>query len=111
MKWDFKIKDIIPISPVDDYNAIRMKLGKNYEKIVNLMKGFFISTKRFLSFADPKNVEAMIFNYDSDMDIFKKVRCPILAVFGSREEFAVKPVRKYLDILQKYTMASKFDSY
>lgn len=121
---DKHVKGIVFIAPADDYNYIKKELGKTFNKVLNkarklnkkdllppeMVKGNFLSAKRFLSVSDLKNMEAKIFNYDSDLDLFSKIRCPILAVFGSKEQYRLKPVQEYFKILQKNTSSPKFDS-
>lgn len=122
---DRRVNGIILLAPTDDYNSYKKELGKDYKKVLKvakklkyknallppkLMKGYFFSGKRFLSDADIRNVEARIFNYDSKMELFSKIKCPILAVFGSKEQHRVKPVEEHFKILRKNTGSSKFDS-
>lgn len=107
------IKGLILLAPSDDYNHRRKELGRRFNKVVNkckrlvrLKKGdsfdkttFPLSAKRFLSVADLKNVEAMLFNYSGPLKEICNIKVPVLAIFGSRDELATEPVRKYLETL------------
>lgn len=124
---DKRVKGLILIAPTDDYNYVTKKeFGKNYPKIWKIAKQLInsgkenelmpketkvlMSAKRFLSDADLKNIEARIFNYDSKMEIFSKIKCPILAIFGTKEQYAVKSPKAYLEILKVKTKSKRFDS-
>ncbi|MBI2578383.1 MAG: DUF1749 domain-containing protein [Candidatus Aenigmarchaeota archaeon] len=116
---DKNVKALVLLAPADDYNIARKQAGKGFDKIVKkakkmtgkevLLKEFWgFAPKRFLSFADPENTEAQLFNYDSGLKIFSKIKIPMLAVFGSKEEYAVKPVKTYMEILAGKTRSGKF---
>lgn len=118
-KQDRRVKGLILLGPADDYNSMQLEMGaskfkktlekarrsKNKRRLLPqyLTGSYIFSMERFLSAHDLDNVEARIFNYDSKMPIFKKVTCPILTVFGSRDEFRVKPVDRNFRILNKNT--------
>lgn len=118
------IKGLVLLAPDDDHNLTKyLELKGKFPAAVRFAKGMvrrgqgnqltpkwvsFYSAKRFLSYADPKNAEARIFNYDSNMREFGKITKPILVIFGSKEEFAVKPVREYMRILQSRTNSRAF---
>lgn len=120
---DKNVKALVLMAPADDYNLARKTLGKKFSKAVKIAKQMVrngrgdelipswiskYTAKRFLSFADPKNAEAQLFNYDGDLKMFSKITVPILAIFGSKEQYALKPVRKYMRILESKTNSKKF---
>lgn len=129
-KRDRSVKGLILLAPGDDYNGwkagVLSRSGKNEFRsmvafaksmlkkdpmatMATKYKGVRYSARRFLSFADLKNVEARIFNYDSPkMNEFGSVTIPILAVVGSRDEFLTKPAKEYLRLLGKNTSSSDF---
>ncbi len=126
-KRDKRVKALILSAPADDYNLEKHAFGNNFGRAVKLAnrlykknrdtfmpesyyaaKGF--SAGRFLSFSDLRFVEARIFNYESKRLIeFHSVKKPVLVIFGSKEEYALKPVSEYMKILEKNTGSRKFD--
>jgi pimeloyl-ACP methyl ester carboxylesterase len=118
-----KLKGVILISPVDDYNSTVQDLGVKFKKAVATARkmvqtgrgGEFTpkwvssyTANRFLSYADHKNVEARILNYDSKLKEFSEIKCPVLSVFGSKDEYIVKPLRQCLKTLEKHS-SSEFN--
>lgn len=122
-KRDPMVKGIVLLAPDDDYNVARKELGKRFGSAVRTAREMvrrghggemtptwvsYYTARRFLSYADPKNAEARVFNYNSLMKEFGSIRLPILAVFGSRDEGAVLPVKRLLDILEEKTSSKSF---
>jgi pimeloyl-ACP methyl ester carboxylesterase len=105
---------LILLSPADDLNYQIKKLGKNkfYEwlKIARRMtragKGkelmpaevepSYFSAKRYYEIYNTASIEGNLFNYEGKLRVLSKVKMPILAIFGSKEEFAAMPPRKML---------------
>ncbi len=121
---DRKVRGVILLAPVDDYNVARQELKDRFPLAVRIAKDmvrrgrgdelasggiYYYTARRFLSYAEPRNVEARLFNYDSDLEEFGRIRQPILAVFGSKEEHRTKPVRKYMSILESKTVSADFE--
>lgn len=117
------VKGIILLAPADDYAIHKKALGKNFEKTVAFSKlrskrglgnnpspeiPSHFSPNRFLSFADPKKPESRIFNYEGKLNEFASISIPICAVFGSKEEYATKPVLQYLRILKAKTSSASY---
>ena len=63
---------------------------------------------RFLSLADPRRAEANVFRYAGPLTQFRRVKCPVLAVFGEQEEFAAIPPADMLAILRTKTRSRRF---
>ena len=118
------VKGIVLLAPCDDYNLSRKQLGTNFTKAVAICKNMvkkqygseltpkwisYYTAKRFLSYADLRNVEARLFNYDSKLKEFSSIRCPILAVFGDSDVNVVKPVQECLKILEEKSASKKFN--
>ena len=60
-----------------------------------------MSAARFTSVASSGMAEASLFDYESEkLQLYSKVRCPVLAVFGRREQYRTKPVGKYIEKLK-----------
>ncbi len=85
-----------------------VKQGKGNETRKDIPDGF--SARRHLSIVDLKRVESRLFNYDGPLREFSSITVPILAVFGSKEQFAVKPVKVCLDLLKQKTRSKQFNS-
>lgn len=124
LKQDKRVSAMVLLSPMDDYEAERKHLGKRFNEAIAIAKKMMrggkgdkvmpewasmFTAKRFLSYADHKNAEARIFDYYAGTEYFGKVKCPILAVFGSKDKYAVRPAKQYINILSKNTASRKLD--
>ncbi len=109
-------KGLILSAPADDYNSDKNEMGRRFGEAVAFARkqskkdrnaimperygAGFTSVSRFLSLTDLKNVESRIFNYDLErLDVFRRMKVPVLALFGTREQYALKPVKEYMRIL------------
>ncbi len=125
---DARVNALILLAPADDLNINKKTYGKRFSRLVKTAKklsrkkdplqrfmptdsGKLISAERFLSFADEKNTEAQLFDYvGGRFKLFRKIKVPIIAVFGSREQYRTMPVSRYLRMLQKASISKKFTS-
>ncbi len=124
-KKDRNVKALILSAPADDYNIQKYELGKRFSAAVKAANTLYrksrdiempkqyvgrgFSVGRFLSFSDTRFAEARLFNYEaSKLKEFSTIRQPILALFGSREEHRLKPVKKYMEMLERDTNSRKF---
>jgi len=113
-KKNKKVKALLLLAPADDYNLQIIENGKKFGKIVNLAKQMVkggkgekqltcvknkYSAKRYLSLVDPKMVEMQLFNYSGKLKLFSTLTCPILAMFGSKEEATNITPGEMLEIL------------
>lgn len=114
---------VVLAAPADDYAIARRDLGRRYRywirrarRLVADRKGDTrlpaecngFSARRFISCADPGQIEAGIFDYSGRMNHFRRLRGPVLAFFGDQEEFAVLPVDQMGDILRSCALTSRF---
>ncbi len=123
---DRRVKALVLLAPADDYNIQKKELRRRFNSAVRVARALYkkdrnsempreyikrpYSAGRFLSYSDLRFVESRIFNYDlKRLREFGSVRQPMLAIFGSKEEHALKPVRDYMRILERNTRSSKFD--
>jgi hypothetical protein len=83
--------------------------GKPGAPVTGLYERF--SAARFLSVADPRATEANVFRYDGALTQFRRVRCPVYAVFGSAEEFAAIPPADMLAILRRKTRSAQYNDW
>ena len=120
------VAGLVLLAPADDYAATRRDFGARFEKkvawarrqvaqgrseapVVGLYERF--TAERFLSLADPRRAEANVFRYAGPLTQFRRVKCPVLAVFGENEEFAAIPPADMLAILRKRIHARRFDDW
>ena len=117
------VAGLVLLAPADDYAITRQHFGRRFDakvawarKMVAQGKGHQpvqglyerFTAKRFLSIANARATEANIFRYAGPLTHFRRVRCPMLAVFGELEEFAVIPPADMLAILRRKTRARDF---
>lgn len=120
------VAGLVLLAPADDYAVNRRDLGRGFEKKVAWAKrmmargrgdapvtGLYerFTATRFLSLADDRAVEANIFRYAGPLTQFRRVKCPVLAVFGENEEFAAIPPAEMLAILRRQTYSRDFDDW
>ena len=117
---------LVLLSPADDYAVNQRDLGKRFGKKVAWAKkmcakgkggapvmGLYerFTAERFLSLADERAAEANVFRYAGPLTQFRRVKCPVLAVFGDEEEFATVPPAEMLAILRRKTSSCDFDDW
>ena len=120
------VAGLVLLAPADDYATTRRDFGKRFEKKVAWAKKMVAKGKgdaqvvglyerftaaRFLSLADLKHAEANVFRYAGALTQFRRIQCPMLAVFGEDEEFAAIPPAEMLAILRRKTNAREFDDW
>ncbi len=119
---DRRVKGLILIAPADDKNfqhkflkskydkALRLcerliKSGRKFELMPKWSYEFIASAYRYHSIV--KRVEGTIFDYTQmTLESIKQIKVPILAIFGSREEFAAIPPKKMLAIIERSAINS-----
>ena len=109
------VKALLLTAIGDDYEILRRDLGASFTRKVTRARalvadgrpdalvqgiGFPFAAHRFLSIADPDQLEARLFRFDGPMRHVGKVRCPILGIFPEAEEYAVIPVQEAARQLQ-----------
>ena len=122
---DRRVKGLILLGPAGDYDVLRRDLKQKLPQAVRIAKNMikhgkkdeitprwvsYYTPQRFLSYAVGTNPEARIFNYDSEMKEFRTVKCPILAVFGEKEQWATKPIKEHIKILKNATNSKSFSA-
>lgn len=113
------------LAPADDRAILQSSLGRRFEAKVEwahrmcrdgkggrLVSGLYerFTAARFLSAADSRHIEANVFHYPGALTQFRRLTCPVLAVFGAAEEFAPIPPPEMLDILSRKTRSKQFQS-
>ena len=117
---------LVLLAPADDHAIVRRQLGRRFDSRVEWARrqvaaghpeapvaGLYerFGARRFLSVADPRQIEAGLFRYDGPLTRFRRVTCPVLAVFGADEEFAPRPPAEMLGILRRRTRSQRFTSW
>ena len=120
------VAGLVLLAPADDYAVTRQDFGARFEKKVAWARrqvaqgrpgapvaGRYerFTAARFLSLADPRRAEANVFRYAGPLTQFRRVKCPVLAVFGENEEFAAIPPADMLAILRRKTSSRRFDDW
>ncbi|MGD9613661.1 MAG: alpha/beta fold hydrolase [Kiritimatiellia bacterium] len=117
------VAGLVLLAPADDYATMQRDLGRRFDakvawarnkvaqgqgdaQVAGLYERF--TAARFLSVADPRRAEANVFRYAGALTQFRRVTCPLLAVFGAEEEFAAIPPADMLAILRKKTQSRRF---
>ncbi len=112
------VKAMLLLAPADDLNAEKSAHKNNFAKnvkfardLVRKGKGnsilpkkislYGFSAKRYYSLFKKNSIEGNIFNYNKNLKAISKIKCPILAVFGKKEEFAVLPPKEMLEKIKK----------
>lgn len=111
------VKGLILLAPSDDLNSQIKLIGpkkfkeslKEAKRMIRAGKGRdilhvehdppYFSAKRYYELYRPGSVEGRLFNYFGSMKEVSVIKTPILACFGTKEDFAVIPPRKMLKIL------------
>ena len=122
-KRDKRISGIVLFAPADDYSINKKQLGsafKGFSSKLNRFKikkdvdtplnkyGFF-TLRRMFSAYKLESEEANIFYYDGKLYEFSKLKIPILAIFGSKEEYKDRNVKEYMKILKDKTSSEYFE--
>ncbi|MEK6860892.1 MAG: alpha/beta hydrolase [Nanoarchaeota archaeon] len=126
---DIRIKATILLAPADDYNLqkewfgrlfrslnkkakILIKKRKGNKLLFDMLKERDVlwSAQRFNSVTDLNRVESRLFNYEGKLREFKKIKIPILVIWGEKEQHAILPIKKYVEILKNNTSSKKFGS-
>lgn len=119
------VRGLILLAPCDDYAISRRMLGRRHaarlraalaleaggrggERMPPDCQRF--TAQRFLSVADRARTEAALFDYDGPMRAWRRLRVPVLVLFGTREEYACLPPREMIRRLAERTASPDFES-
>jgi len=121
-KKDKRVKAIVLLAPVNDVDFVQklipdkekfeesikiahdmVKKGKAQDSVPDWMQFYpQLSANMFLQIADSNSASGRMFDYTGKLDEIKKIDVPILAIFGSKDNFQPDTEKK-LDILKKQT--------
>lgn len=109
---DKRIKGLILIAPVDDVGFCKKDLKNKYQDVLKTVKKLIkkkgekglvpermayspmMTAGTFLNVADSDSLSGKIFDYSGQLQEIKKVNCPVLAIFGSEDEYETDPIDK-----------------
>ena len=118
------VSGIVLLAPVSDYedemNALRGEFDKKVRIARRLAAGgsgdapftelnMHYSPNRFLSVADLKSVEARLFDYEGKLSEFRSITVPILALFGTKDQYAHTHVSRYIERMRSTTGSKLFE--
>lgn len=122
LRADPLVKALVLTAIGDDLAISRRDLGGRHEhwvakarRLVKQGRGGSIlprcmnfSAARFLSIADPGNVEAQLFDFAGPMRHYRRVRIPVLALLPGEEQYACIPIPRAAEILRARSRSRKF---
>ncbi len=126
-KKDRRIKGLILLSPVNDVEFVSKKiLGKSkYKKSIKIAKEMIqngkgqdavpgwmqfyplLSANMFIQVSDPASTSGKIFDYSGELIELKNIETPVLAIFGSKDNYQIEPAEK-LEFLKNTIGCSTF---
>ncbi|MFH1126791.1 MAG: alpha/beta fold hydrolase [archaeon] len=113
---DERVRGLVFLAPVDDASYVKRRLLERYDESIDVAKrmvrdgegsdavpswmAFYplLTAKRFLDLSDPKTMHGRMFYYGGGLDEIRRVVCPCLAVFGSRDDYEAEPEKKLVII-------------
>lgn len=121
-KKDKRIKGLILLAPVDDVGFVTRKLYNNsvsrYNKSLKTARNMSsdgrgqnpipkwmqiypcLSANMFIQISDPESASGKIFDYSGDLTELRNINVPVLAVFGSIDDYQENPTDK-LEIIKE----------
>ena len=120
-KKDNRVKSLVLLSPVDDveYTSKCLLSKEKYEESLKIAREMvesgrgqepvpewmqfypLLSANMFLQVSDPKSESGRLFDYSGDLSELKSIDVPILAVFGSEDDYQIEPAEKLKIIKDK----------
>lgn len=108
----------------DDLAIARRDAGRQYGRLLARARRLVASGKgdtilpkclgfaahRFVSVADPAQVEAQLFDMTGPLRHYRRIACPVLALLPAAEQYACLPVPRMAEILRAKSRARRFDS-
>lgn len=122
-KRDRRVAAIVLVGPADDYSLFRNDLGRRHGAVLKACRKLMrsgiadeipdkevgFSAQRLDSVLNLDRPEARIFDYNGGMKEFGSIKTPILAIFGSEEQYKTMKISRYLEILDKKSNSSRFN--
>lgn len=123
VRRDPAVRALVLLAIGDDLAIMRRDLGRRFSRWVRAARrmtargrgdemmppgGPPYSARRFLSIADPQEIEARLFDFGGDLSHFRRIRCPVLAVFAGADEYNVLPAKRTAALLAAATRSARF---
>lgn len=114
---DKKVIGEIHLAPVDDIEYVKRLLGDKYKHSLKIAEDMvknglhdkpvpkemayypLMPARRWLDVSSTKTRHGSVFNYSGELKEIKSAGCPILAIFGSKDDYESEPEKK-LEILK-----------
>ena len=114
---DKRVKGLVLLAPVDDIAYVKGLLGNKYdvqlklalkmvqdgqgEKPVPADMAFYplMNARKYLDITDPMTIHGRIMDYSGALTELMQIKVPVLAVFGSKDDYDKKP-KKTLKFLE-----------
>lgn len=124
---DRRVKGLIELSPVDDTGYVKRRMGNSYKRALRIAKkmvsagraeepvpdwmAFYpmLNARRFLDVSDPKSQSGRILAHSGKLTEIRNVKCPVLAVFGSKDCYEARPddkLKHFKNIIPNCTTVS-----
>lgn len=114
---DKKIKGLVLLAPVDDVGFTKRHFARKYKKALAIARKLankntqamvpqwmafspMFSAGVFLTVADPNSLSGRIFDYSGRLAEIRSMHLPVLAIFGSEDDYQIDPDEK-LGVLRK----------
>jgi pimeloyl-ACP methyl ester carboxylesterase len=125
VRRDPAVAGLVLLAIGDDYAIARRDLGRRFAPWVRRARALVargkgrirlpracqeFSARRFLSVADPAAIEAGLFNFEGNLSRFRRIRCPVLAIFAGDDEYETLPPARAAEILRRTTRTVRFES-
>ena len=114
---DERVKGLIMLAPVDDIAYVKRLLGKKYDEQLELVRKMIkdgkgeeqvpqemafcpmLNARKYIDIADPTTIHGKIMDYSGDLKELKQIKVPVLAIFGSKDDYEKEP-KKTLNFLE-----------
>jgi len=114
---DKKVIGEIFLAPVDDIEYVKRMLGDKYKPSLKIAEDMvkngmgdkpvpenmayypLMPARRWLDVSSPKTRHGSIFDYSGELKEIKNANCPVLAIFGSKDDYEYEPEKK-LELLK-----------
>jgi pimeloyl-ACP methyl ester carboxylesterase len=122
---DPRLAGLVLAAVGDDLAIVRRDLGRAYPRWLRRAKDLVrrgrgetvlpagclgFTARRWLSIADPTQLEAALFDFEGEMRIFRTVTAPVLALLPEKEEYACIPVPEMARRLAARTRSTRFSA-
>ncbi len=109
---DKRAKGLILLAPVDDVGYVKRLLGSKYWSALKIVRELIkrgngkdvvpewiqfypmLNARVALQLVDNESPSGRLFDYSGELKEISNVNCPVLAVFGSKDEYQEKPEQK-----------------